>query len=198
MQVSSQNDTLSILSLARQSALGKSSKDNGNESGGSFQTAMASGGLSYSQGYTSFQSSLATMDIESADAATTTTKTLTGAEEIVANGGGLMLDALTQSDWDLIEKTTGLTFPNDKTGNWLDADGNVVSSGSAYEQAGAMVFAMADMRIYAAQFGTSGDMFSGTGDITAEQLQAYFAKYQGGGGPFSAAVLQELDKALTA
>jgi hypothetical protein len=195
VQVSSQNDTLSILSVARQSALAKSSKDNGNESGGSFQTAMASGGLSFSQGYTSSQNSLGTMDMESADAATT--KTLTGAEEIVANEGGLMLDALTQSDWDLIEKTTGLIFPNDKTGNWLDADGNVVSSGAAYEQAGAMVFAMADMRIYAAQFGTAGDMFSGTGDITPAQLQEYFAKYQqGSNGQFSAEVLQELDNAL--
>ena len=147
--------------------------------------------MSYGQGYSSFQSNLAKTDVDGVE---------TGADAIVSAGGGLMSDALTHSDWDLFQQKTGLTPANDKTGNWLDAEGNVVSSGAAFEQAGAMVFAMSDMRIYAAEFGSSGDMFSGNGEITPEQLEQYFAKYQSeaanGSGPFSSTVLSGLENLL--
>lgn len=95
-----------------------------------------------------------------------------------------MADALSGSDWDLIKRVTGLTPANDKTGDWLDADGYAVSSGAAFEQAGAMVVGMADMRISAYKMGSPI-----IGNIAADQLRQDFQKYESaaadGTGPFT-------------
>lgn len=108
MQISSRNDTPSILSIARQAALAKASKDgDGSEGEASAQAASTAGGVSYSQGYSSFQSTLATTSVTSAVA-------MSGAERLTATGACGDIEALTQSDWDFIQKTTGLTWPNDK------------------------------------------------------------------------------------
>lgn len=169
MKISS--ESYSILSVARQPSVGKASNERGDgEARGATESAALTTGVSYSQGHSSFRSTLAHADVENAAAATDgTNSSLTT--------GGLMSDALSQSDWDTIQKATGLTPANDKTGAWLDADGHRVESGPAFEKAGSMVFAMSTIRLFGTDDG-SGNMVPVSGEITVEILQEYISRYQ--------------------
>lgn len=183
----------SITSLLKDTVSSAPIEDSGQRANKSSSGSSLSG-ISYSQGYTAFQQSLAASNLSgsasTSNSAQTNVEGLT-LDEVKARGRVINpADWLSQSDVDLFHKVTGGTI---KDGVIYDSAGNEDTSNRSLDLVGNLY----QMRDHGT-FDGNGNRVGISGSITADDLQQYIDHFSKGGWVGTdLGVLDDAMKALT-